>query len=61
MDNERSATINIGGKAFVTLTGDVGSVKAAIEAGKRISAKEGLLLESVVIPSPTKELYDALL
>lgn len=51
----------IGGKAFVTLTGDVGSVKAAIDAGKRVSAKEGLLLESVVIPSPTKELYDALL
>ena len=51
----------IGGKAFVTLTGDVGSVKAAIDAGKRVSMKEGLLLESVVIPSPTRELYDKLL
>lgn len=51
----------IGGKAFVTLTGDVGSVKAAIDAGKRASVKEGLLLESVVIPSPSKELYYQLL
>lgn len=51
----------IGGKAFVTLTGDVGSVNAAIEAGKRASVKEGLLLESVVIPSPSKELYYQLL
>lgn len=51
----------IGGKAFVTLTGDVGSVKAAIDAGRRASMKEGLLLESVVIPSPTKELYNKLL
>lgn len=51
----------IGGKAFVTLTGDVASVKAAIDAGKRASMKEGLLLESVVIPSPTKELYYKLL
>jgi microcompartment protein CcmL/EutN len=51
----------IGGKAFVTLTGDVGSVKAAIDAGRRASMKEGLLLESVVIPSPNKELYYKLL
>ena len=51
----------IGGKAFVTLTGDVGSVNAAIDAGRRASVKEGLLLESVVIPSPSKELYDKLL
>lgn len=51
----------IGGKAFVTLTGDVGSVKAAIDAGRRVSVKEGLLLESVVIPSPSKELYYKLL
>lgn len=51
----------IGGKAFVTLTGDVGSVKAAIEAGKRSSAKEGLLLESTVIPSPSRDMLHKLL
>ena len=51
----------IGGKAFVTLTGDVGSVKAAIDAGRRVSLKDGLLMEYAVIPSPTKELYNKLL
>jgi len=46
----------IGGKSFVTLTGDVGAVNAAVSAGARIAAEKGLLVEQVVIPSPSKQL-----
>jgi len=46
----------IGGKAFVTLTGDVAAVKAAVDAGSKVIAAKGLLVESVVIPSPTKDI-----
>lgn len=42
----------IGGKAFVTLTGDVGAVKAAVEAGSASASEKGLLAHQVVIPSP---------
>ena len=44
----------IGGKGFVSLTGDVSAVTAAVEAGAAIIAQKGLLVESVVIASPTK-------
>ncbi|MGD9900455.1 MAG: BMC domain-containing protein [Calditrichaceae bacterium] len=46
----------IGGKGFVTFTGDVAAVTAAVDAGTEICAKKGLLVESVVIPSPRKEI-----
>lgn len=46
----------IGGKAFVTLTGDVAAVTAAVEAGSRSISEKGLLVEKIVIPSPTKEI-----
>lgn len=46
----------IGGKSFVMLTGDVGAVKAAVEAGAGSAAERGLLVEQVVIPSPSKDL-----
>lgn len=42
----------IGGKSFVTLTGDVGAVKAAVAAGAASAAEKGLLVNQVVIPSP---------
>ena len=48
--------IGIGGKAFVTLTGDVAAVKAAIEAGAESVSEKGLLVNKVVIPSPHKYL-----
>lgn len=51
----------IGGKAFVTLTGDVSSVKEAVEAGARVAEGAGMLVNKVVIPSPRKELFDKLL
>lgn len=50
----------IGGKAFVTLTGDVGAVKAAVEAGAGSAAEKGLLVSQSVIPSPSKQLVSQL-
>jgi len=46
----------LGGKAFVTLTGDVAAVQAAVDAGAAVVAAKGLLVNRVVIPSPRKEL-----
>lgn len=47
----------MGGKAFCTVTGDVSSVQAAIAAGRAVIAKRGLLVNAVVIPRPSPELY----
>lgn len=47
----------LGGKAFVTLTGDVASVRAAVEAGAALVAEKGFLVNKVVIPAPTPGLY----
>lgn len=51
----------IGGKAYVTLTGDVSAVTAAVEAGSRTAAESGLLVSKVVIPRPHASLRGALL
>lgn len=48
----------IEGKGFVTLTGDVGAVRAAVEAARKDAE---LLVEPTVIPRPDKKLFDALL
>ena len=47
----------LGGKAFATLTGDVSSVQAAIDAGKGVIAQAGLLVNAVVIPRPHPDVY----
>lgn len=46
----------IGGKGFVTLTGDVADVEAAVEAGTSVIEEKGLLVEKIIIPSPRKEI-----
>lgn len=46
----------LGGKAFVTLTGSVASVQAAVDAGAEIISKKGMLVNRVVIPNPRPEL-----
>jgi len=46
----------LGGKAFVTLTGEVGAVESAVAAGVEVVSREGMLVNSVVIPSPRPEL-----
>lgn len=48
--------MGIGGKSFVTLTGDVGDVKSSVKVGTKSCADKGMLVESVVIPSPHKDL-----
>ncbi len=52
--------INIGG-AFVTtvVTGDVGSVRAAVEAGAQAAQQVGELVGSHVIPRPAEGLVEA--
>ena len=46
----------LGGKAFVTLTGSVADVTAAIDAGAAVVGAKGLLTNKVVIPRPRPEL-----
>ena len=47
----------LGGKAFATMTGDVASVQAAIDAGKAMISKRGMLTNAVVIPRPHPDVY----
>lgn len=51
----------IGGKSFVTLTGDVAAVEASVDAGVKLAKDNGMLVEQVVIAHPDKELYKTLL
>ena len=51
----------IGGKSFVVLTGEVAAVTEAVQAGVHTPNAEGMLVSSVVIPSPHPELLDSLL
>ena len=46
----------IGGKSFVTLTGTVADVRAAVEAGAEMAKSGGLLVSYVVIPQPHPDL-----
>ncbi len=46
----------LGGKAFVTMTGPVAAVQAAVRAGAAILGDKGLLVNKVVIAAPRKEL-----
>ena len=46
----------IGGKAYVTLTGDVAAVETATQAGIDLIKEKGLLVQRVVIPQPREEI-----
>lgn len=46
----------LGGKAFCTLTGEVGAVTSAVDAGAQVIGDKGLLVNKVVIPKPRNEL-----
>ena len=50
----------LGGKSFITLTGEVAAVRAAVAAGEALPEVKGLLAESVVIPSPHPEIVNSL-
>jgi len=52
--------IGIGGALVTTIvTGDVGSVRAAVEAGAQAAQQVGELVGSHVIPRPAEGLLDA--
>lgn len=50
----------VGGKSFLTLTGDVSAVTAAIEAGADVAMESGLLVNKSVIPRPHQSIMDSL-
>ncbi len=47
----------IGGKGFVLLTGDVGSVESAVAAGAAVADEEGILVAHGIIAAPRRELF----
>jgi len=51
----------LGGKAFVTLTGDVAAVESAIAAGAAVVGQKGMLVNKVVIPHPRPELLNEMI
>ncbi len=56
----RCAT-GLGGKSFLTLTGDVSSIHAAVEAGIDTLKGSGLILSHTVIPYPSPQLGRSIL
>src|ERR671934_78766 len=48
----------LGGKAFVTLTGNVAAVQSAVDAAAAVVGQKGMLVNKVVIPSPRPELLN---
>jgi len=46
----------LAGKSFVTMTGDVSDVTAGVAAGVELIKESGMLVKSVVIPSPHDDL-----
>ena len=51
----------LGGKAFIVLTGDISSVKAAVEAAVIANDEDGMIAHTAVIPRITKEILNTLL
>lgn len=51
----------LGGKAFVTLTGNVAAVESAVAAAAQIVGSKGMLVNKVVIPSPCPELLNEMI
>ena len=47
----------LGGKAFVTMTGSVSSVQAAVSAGRNVLAEAGVLVNAVMISRPHPDVY----
>ncbi len=47
----------LGGKAFVTMTGQISSVQAAVAAGRALIAESGALVNAVVISRPHPDVY----
>lgn len=54
---ELRVAMALGGKAFVTMVGDVGAVQASMAAGRRVVSAAGVLVNAVVIPRPHPDVY----
>ena len=50
----------LGGKSFITLTGEVAAVEAAIKAAQELEETKGLMSKSVVIPAPHPDMLKTL-
>ncbi len=51
---------SIAGKSFVVLTGEVGAVNSAIDAGSASGIDSGMLVSKIVLPKPRPELVESL-
>lgn len=51
----------LGGKSFVTLTGDVAATRFAVDTAKGLDETAGMVSRTVVIPSPHPDLIKALI
>ena len=51
----------LGGKSFITLTGEVAAVRAAVDAAESLEQTQGLMSQSVVIPAPHPEMIKTIL
>jgi microcompartment protein CcmL/EutN len=47
----------LGGKGFVLMAGDVASVQAAVAAGSKVAAEDGMLVGRSVVAAPSEELF----
>lgn len=54
---ELRVAMALGGKAFVTMVGDVGAVQAAVAAARQVVSAAGVLVNAVVIPRPHRDVY----
>ena len=52
--------MGIGGKSFVTFTGEVSDVRSAVREASKDSAERGLLASKIVIPSPHPNMLSVL-
>lgn len=50
----------LGGKSFITLTGDVAAAKAAVAAAVSAGEEHGMMANTVVIPSPHPDIFKAI-
>jgi microcompartment protein CcmL/EutN len=48
----------MGGKAFVTMTGNVAAVQSGVDAAAQVVGQKGMLVNKVVIPHPRMELLN---
>jgi len=53
--------VGIGGKSFLTFTGDVSSIREGIEIGAKIGEENGMLVCKSIIPSPSPEIFEFLI